>query len=294
VGATRILAVDDDEHIRMLLGDALSRRGYEVELAPDGVEAARALRDSEFDIVITDIQMPRMTGHRLAELAGEIRPGIGLIIMTAHPSEASILETFSHGAAAYLVKPVDLRDLFRAVRKVEQERRELADAARPARPRGGGPVKVASPRPGWIEFEAPSHGIYVERFANLFEVLLRRGLSEELLQDVRIAVNELGANAVEWGNEGDLRRPIRISAIIEPDELVLVIEDQGRGFRPETVPDPVADPEGVARSRREGGKRAGGYGIAMARAAMDEIYYNREGSTVVMTKRFLRRPSPGA
>lgn len=288
----RILAVDDDENVRTLMRDALVLRGYEVVTAPDGVEAAKLLRDQEFDILITDLQMPRMDGRRLAELSVQIRPGIGLIIMTAHPSESSVLDTFRHGAAAYLVKPVDLRDLYRAVKKVEREQRELSSAGAKAAPAGGGcpPVRIESPRPGWIEFEAPSHTLYLERFTNLFDVLLRQGLDQSVLDDIRIAIQEIGSNAIEWGNEGDIRKPIRISALLEPEQLVIVIEDQGRGFKPESVPNPIVDPEGVARQRRDSGKRAGGYGIAMARAAMDELFYNQAGNTVVMTKR-LKGPS---
>lgn len=289
---TRILAVDDDGHVRRLLHDALKLRGYEVEVAVDGVDAARRLRDEEFDIVITDLQMPRMDGRRLAELAAQIRPGIGLIIVTAHPSDSSALSTFSHGAAAYLLKPVDLRDLYRAVREVERERNDIADKIATGDVPGT-PVRVTALKSGWIEFEAPSHQLYVERFTNLFEVLLRKGLNEEQLDDVKIAVHELGTNAVEWGNQGDVRKPVRISAMIEPEQLVLVIEDQGRGFKPATVPNPIVDPEGVAEGRRAAGKRPGGYGIAMARAAMDEIFYNSAGNTVVMTK-VLGRKKPGA
>ncbi len=293
MGAAKILAVDDDEHVRRLLKDALVMGGYEVEVACDGVDATKRLRDAEFDIIITDLQMPRMDGRRLAELAVQISPGIGLIIVTAHPADVSALETFRHGAAAYLVKPVDLRDLFRAVREVERERRDISKSIR-APSGAGGPVRVESPRAGWIEFEAPSHSLYIERFTNLFQILLRRGLSEDDLDDIRIAVQELGTNAVEWGNESDPRRSVRISAIVEPGQLVLVIEDKGRGFRPTSVPNPVADPEGVAAARRAAGKRPGGYGIAMARAAMDEIFYNRAGNTVVMTKRFPGTAPAGA
>ncbi len=283
MATVRILAVDDDEHVRRLLHDALKLRGYEVELAVDGVDAACKLRDEEFDIVITDLQMPRMDGRRLAQIATQIRPGIGLIIITAHPSDSSALSTFSDGAAAYLLKPVDLRDLYRAVREVERERNDIAGKVA-AGEAPGSRVRVRSLKSGWIEFEAPSHQLYVERFTNLFEVLLHNGLSEEQLDDIKIAVHELGTNAVEWGNEGDVRRPVRISAMIEPEQLVLVIEDQGRGFKPTTVPNPIVDPEGVAEGRRTAGKRPGGYGIAMARAAMDDIFYNSAGNTVVLTK----------
>ncbi len=291
--ASRILVVDDEPNVRRFVNDALSTQEHEIEEAVDGVDAAKRLRDDPFDIVITDLQMPRMDGRRLAELARQIVPDIGVIILTAHPSDASILAAFRSGAAAYLLKPVDLYDLFRAVREVERERTELAEKLGTREGRGTS-VRLETPRPGWIEFEAPSHHLFVERFANLFQLLLRRGLSEEILNDIRVGVQELGANAVEWGNESDPHRSIRISAMVEPDQLVLVIEDQGLGFHPENVPDPKADPASVARRRRAEGKRAGGYGIAMARAAMDEVYYNKAGNTVVMTKYLGKKPSGAA
>jgi DNA-binding response OmpR family regulator len=291
MAATRILAVDDDAHIRTLLHDALAMQGYEVEVANDGVDAAKALKDQPFDVLITDLQMPRMNGRKLAEMAAQIRPGIGLIIMTAHPSESTVLETFRHGALAYLIKPVDLRDLFRAVKKVERDRRDIEAAGAGALDETK--VRINSPRSGWLEFEAPSHSMFLERFTNLFEVLLRRGVDRDTLDDIRIALQEIGSNAIEWGNASDHRKPLRISAIIEPDELVIVVEDQGAGFKPNAVPDPIADPEGVAEGRRSSGKRPGGYGLAMAKAAMSDVFYNQAGNTVVITKRLTRDSGPG-
>lgn len=272
----KVLAVDDDPSVRLLLSEALQRRGCDVTVASDGVEAAKCLFDEPFDVLVTDLWMPRMDGARLAELAHRIRPGIGILVITGQPSESSVLDTFKHGAAAYLVKPIDLTELFRRIRDLKRQPENLAPSP---------PPKITSPRAGWIEFEAPSATVYLERFENLLEVLTGQGLPRESVEDIRLAVHELGANAIEWGNEEDARRPLRISAMMEPDQVVIVIEDQGEGFRPEAVPNPIEDPERVMRERKAAGKRPGGYGLAMAGALVDELFFNEAGNMVVMTKR---------
>ena len=58
--------------------------------------------------------------------------------------------------------------------------------------------------------------------------------------------------------------------------------------------EPSRRPEGVAEGRRSSGKRPGGYGIAMAKAAMSDIFYNQAGNTVVITKRLKKEKDPGA
>ena len=114
--ATRILAVDDEEHVRRLLKDALTLRGYEVELAADGVDAAKRLRDEEFDIVVTDLQMPRMDGR---EVLGLIKSDptlrrIPVVVLTTSSEEADILGCYEMGANTYISKPVEFAGFLRA------------------------------------------------------------------------------------------------------------------------------------------------------------------------------------
>lgn len=302
-----VLVVEDDSSTRRMMDLALSGKGYDVTTAAGGEAAIRLLREHPFDVLLTDIHMPDVNGLDLCEVARAIRPSVELVLITGFQTEESVLRAFRGGASAYLRKPVDLRTLFRTMALVAQNLRYPPDC-------GGvslrmGPVSeaaaslLASPelaeagleyeRDGWISFEAPSHRVFLDRFYNLCELLLTRGIDADTVDELRVAVFELGSNAIEWGHDADCRRPIRLSARLLSDRIVFVVEDTGPGFRLADVPDPKADARGLQRSRAAAGKRPGGYGIALVRAICDHLAYNERGNVVAMVKRISPRPSSG-
>lgn len=271
----RILVVDDDANTRRLLQAALEGRGYSVELAADGAEALERVRQDPFDVLISDLNMPRLNGGEVVAMAHSLQPHMGLILITGYKTNTSVLETFRHGLHAYLKKPLDLEDLYRAVESSLRTRGEL---------KADSDVSIEHLGRGWIEFSAPSHHAFVTRFENLFRMLFEDGVSREVLDDLRIAITELGGNAVEWGNRSDQSKPITISAKRVSDRIVIVIKDEGSGFDLREVPDPTRDPIYVQIQRREEGKRPGGYGIALVRQLVDGLVYNRQGNLVMIFK----------
>ena len=309
-----VLVVDDDSSTRRMLGLALERKGFTVSCAEGGDKALALLRERVYDMLLTDIHMPDIDGIDLCRDARAIRPGIGLILMTGFQTEESVLRAFRSGAAAYLRKPIELPRLFRTVGQV-------ADALREAAPDGApdylteavdlkvGPLSeeaeriLQSPelveeglvfeRDGWVSFEAPSHRAFVQRFANLSELMLTRGVDADTLEELRVAILELGSNAVEWGHESDTRLPIRLSARVLSGMIVVVVEDSGTGFRLGEVPDPTKDVRQYQRTRTAAGKRPGGYGIALVRAITDHLVYNERGNVVAMVKRLSPHLSAG-
>ena len=89
---TRVLVVDDERGLRRLLNLWLERAGFTVEQAEDGIDALEKLQQSQFDIVLTDIQMPRMNGIALAQRIVEMFPGTTTLftsgfaeVLDAHP-----------------------------------------------------------------------------------------------------------------------------------------------------------------------------------------------------------------
>jgi serine/threonine-protein kinase RsbW len=111
-------------------------------------------------------------------------------------------------------------------------------------------------------------------------------MSEEVREDVRLAVEELGRNAVEWGNKFDHHKRVRLSYRLFDDRIVFRIEDEGEGFLPEAVPDPSIDPIAHVERRAREGKRHGGFGIHIVKSMMDAVEYNEKGNVVEMTKYF--------
>ncbi len=114
----KILIVEDDVDLRETLGRALSREGYQVSFAADGSEAISLVRKWPYDLAIVDLVMPKMGGIRMLE---ELR-GLGLtvptIVITAFGDRFLYQRAMELGASEFLVKPVKLVEVYRAVRSV--------------------------------------------------------------------------------------------------------------------------------------------------------------------------------
>ncbi len=108
----RVLIVDDEDALRRALTRALQRDGHEIFEASDGREALHWLKQaSTLDAVISDINMPRMTGLELLRTVREYDLDLPVLLVTANPSIDSAIEAIDYGAYKYLTKPVDLPEL---------------------------------------------------------------------------------------------------------------------------------------------------------------------------------------
>jgi two-component system response regulator PilR (NtrC family) len=123
--SARILVVDDELSLRQMLSFALRREGYDVTTAEDGRTALQALEDGVFDVVITDVRMPELSGVDLLREARRLDPSVSIIMMTAYGSKETVLEALRLGATDYVEKTPNLRDeLSLRVRK-ELDRKRL-------------------------------------------------------------------------------------------------------------------------------------------------------------------------
>ncbi len=102
-----ILIVDDEERMRHLLSIMLTRKGHRVDQAGDGVEALEMIESTPFDMVITDIKMPRMDGTILLEKVMEMDLPCPVVFITAFATVESAVEAMRKGAADYITKPFD-------------------------------------------------------------------------------------------------------------------------------------------------------------------------------------------
>jgi two-component system, NtrC family, response regulator HydG len=113
--AIRVLVVDDEPSARTALKDLLKSEGYEVDLAADGVAALERLADLPPDIVITDLDMPRMGGLALLKELRERNKDLPVIVVTSAAELRPAVEAMRAGATDYLGKPVDFEALLLAV-----------------------------------------------------------------------------------------------------------------------------------------------------------------------------------
>jgi pilus assembly protein CpaE len=110
VAGERILFADDEEQIRKLLSTWLTRQGYEVTVANDGLEALKAIRAKAPDLVITDVNMPNMNGFELTRrMRSDHRTArIPVIMLSARKQADDVLTGYAEGADEYVPKPVEM------------------------------------------------------------------------------------------------------------------------------------------------------------------------------------------
>ena len=123
--AGRILVVDDHAAARQSIGETLRCAGHEVQCVGSAVEALRCLDESDFDVVITDLQMPGMSGLEFIRTLHQRRHGAQLIMITAYATVASAVEAMRYGAFDYIEKPFDAEPLEQLVARALQHGRAL-------------------------------------------------------------------------------------------------------------------------------------------------------------------------
>jgi len=107
----RILVVDDEEIIRELLSKTLNKQGYYSEVAEDGNSALKKIKESFFNLLITDLKMPNLDGISVLKEIKKINPYIEVVIITGYPTVESAVEAIKLGAFDFLCKPFDIQEM---------------------------------------------------------------------------------------------------------------------------------------------------------------------------------------
>ena len=123
-----ILVVDDEEGLREFLAEALLTDGHSVTTAADGQEALDLLGRQGFDLLLTDLKMPRVDGLELVRRARADLPEMEVVVLTAHASVDSAVEAMKLGAYDYLEKPISSPTELRLLARRALERRQLKSA----------------------------------------------------------------------------------------------------------------------------------------------------------------------
>ncbi len=127
VNNMKILVVDDEPSITRLLSRILSKEGYQVETAFNGMEALELFNKFRPDLVISDLKMPGMTGLELLRNVKKANPETDFIILTAFGTIENAVEAMKEGAADYLIKPLkEPEELRIIVAKIAERKRLLA------------------------------------------------------------------------------------------------------------------------------------------------------------------------
>jgi serine/threonine-protein kinase RsbW len=147
-------------------------------------------------------------------------------------------------------------------------------------PTSHGPVPQSLPGEiapdGWGRFKLAGVAALEGVMEQVRAAMAGGGYSHRDVFAVRLALEEAVVNAIKHGHQGDPTKEVHVLYWVGPQQVVLVVEDQGPGFHPDEVPDPL-DPENL--------ERACGRGVFLMHHYMDEVKYNDRGNCVTLCKR---------
>jgi two-component system, NtrC family, response regulator AtoC len=118
----KILVVDDELNMRLVLSAMLKKEGYDVSTASNGREALKVLLQDDVDVVVTDLKMPELDGMGLLEQIMDQYPAMPVIIITAHGTVTTAVNALKKGAFDYITKPFEQDDLKNVISKAVKTR----------------------------------------------------------------------------------------------------------------------------------------------------------------------------
>jgi two-component system, OmpR family, response regulator len=274
--ARTVLIVDDEIENNDLLANLVQARGFDAIQLFEGKHVLDVVRSKVPDLILLDLMLPDVHGFDVcAQLKRDRETNlIPVVMVTALNDPEDRAKGVRVGANGYLAKPFQTEDLFRAIDDALAWHEEHAQHG----------------TAGEINFFVRGELNYLQQVNDLLADLFRHTpLLDRQVKDLRQAVMEMGSNAIEWGHRKNADLPLRITYRIYPDNVTLIIQDQGPGFDPSTLPHAAKeeDPIGHLDIRNDLGIREGGFGIMLAKGLVDEFKYNERGNEVTLVKRFV-------
>lgn len=292
----KILVVEDSAIDRTLIGGLLAKETqWEIEFSNDGQEALDRIDPNQSghfppDVIVTDMQMPRVDGLELVRRVRDLYPHIPVVLITSLGSEGIAVEALRAGATSFSPKSMLRTDLVRTLRQVLEMTSHMRYTQNPEL------MPVSKQIAFVLENESSLIGATIEHL----QENLPSWSDRDRLQ-IGMALDEALVNAMHHGNlEVDSRlresedetqyyelirsrktvspfchRRVRIEAEFSEEHICVQISDDGRGFDPRSIPDPSCD---------ENLHKVSGRGLFLIRSFMDQVAHNVEGNQITMTK----------
>lgn len=291
---TTVLVVDDSAVDRRLAAGLLQQNpGWTILTATDGAEGIGIALQSPPDLVVTDLQMPDMDGLSLLAALRRDLPNVPVILMTAAGSEELAIQALRLGAASYVPKRALAADLLPTVRRVmtavSEERSQQT-----LRSRLVSREETYRIEPDLTVLMALSRHLRhfigdAWRLDKPSQLRIGTALEEALLNayyhgTLEVASYLKDAEGDDFQSVAEQRRQqfpyrdrrIEVRMALSAEEVVLTIRDDGPGFDPDELPDPLD---------AENQDRPCGRGVMLMRSFMDDVQYNPRGNEVTMRKR---------
>jgi DNA-binding response OmpR family regulator len=227
----RILTVEDDEEVRVLVANLLSEAGYAVDQAEDALTAMERLGATDPDLVILDVMMPRVDGFEFLEKIRQTRD-VPVILLTGRGAENEKIRGFRLGADDYVVKPFSPAEL---VARVETVLRRTFGSAAPA---AAAPAENALRFEG-LEIDRTSREVRVDgRLISLtakeFDLLAFLAGSPRQVFSRAQLLNQVWSSSADWQDDATVTehvRRIRRKVEADPDAPRWIVTVRGAGYR---------------------------------------------------------------
>jgi anti-sigma regulatory factor (Ser/Thr protein kinase) len=273
----RVLLIGHDAGFHGALSEFGALAGCEVVAAAGNVDAVHQVRMRATDVVVTDPHSPVEDDLALLDELRACRPGIRAIVLAPAATPAEFITAVRARVFACFVAPFDVSSIADMTRLAI----DTADW------RDG--LRIESGLPDWISLTVSCQRVTADRLVHFMNEY-RRELPDSERDDLMLAFREVLINAMEHGAGFDPEKVVNVTAVRTERAIVFHFRDPGRGFdraRPDrpvlsgTDPDPIA----MIEQRVEMGLRPGGFGMLLAKKAVDEMFYNELGNEVLLIKR---------
>lgn len=262
----KLLIADIDSALARMVEQALGDNGRRVLHATHHRQVRDHLERDRPDLILYQIDLPHWHGLKfLREIRGTAAEAP--VILTGRRLEAKAIgAALRHGAYDFLPKPHTARELAHALHSALAGKRAMRmEMVAATHPNLAACIEVPSRR----EFIGPL-------VSEISELAARAGFCDDQLENkIQLALVEGITNAMEHGHGWDPCRTVRLQATAGPDSLQLVVEDCGRGFCWQELPDPT-DHEHLLRER--------GRGVYLMKSVMDTVRFNRRGNVLTLIK----------
>lgn len=290
-----ILVADDSPVERRLYASLITKHiaFADVIQAADGVQVLAEIEKHDFDLILTDFQMPQIDGLEVLRQVSRIRPGLPVVVMTGCGSEETAVRALQAGAASYLMKGEITQRLIETIKNVlsvsqvrHNRRRVLSSLEKQS-----------------ASFVLDNDTSLVGPLITYLQDQLQASqlCDDSLLTRIGVALHESLTNAIYHGNlelDSDLRqedeaifyeladhrryeepycaRRVHLESAVDRNSIRYVIRDEGRGFNTQQVKDPTLE---------ENLFSIGGRGLLLIRSFMDEVSHNARGNEITLVKR---------
>ncbi len=298
-----ILVVDDSPVDRRLVAGLLRNDPMlTVETAENGLDAIRRLRESPFDLVVTDMQMPALDGLGLVRQIRLDQPHVPVILITAHGSESLAIEALQHGAASYVPKSQLTEMLEDSVAQVlaltgadrNYERLSACQTRAEFTFMLENEIAVVEPLVDFVQQIVLAMKLCDVTGKYRLGMALQQAVSNAIIHgNLQIPINHIDEAREEAmgqtaGGLLDRRRAeppfsdrrVMVDVRITPEQAVFVIRDDGNGFD-------IAPFHDTRTAELKGGR-----GLRLMHLFMDEVKYNARGNEVTMIKRREEHATP--